>query len=96
MSSFLENQIIDTNKDIKEVVVVGYGDQKPSAEGVFVRGTDKDPLVIVDGKPMDGAKLKDIDPKTIDHMEVLKDKAAIEKYGEKAKNGVLIVTTKKK
>ena len=29
-------------------------------------------------------------------MEVLKDKAAIEKYGEKAKNGVLIVTTKKK
>ena len=86
----------DTDKDIKEVVVVGYGDQKPSAEGVFVRGTDKDPLVIVDGKPMDGAKLKDIDPKTIDHMEVLKDKAAIEKYGEKAKNGVLIVTTKKK
>ena len=86
----------NTTKDIKEVVVVGYGDQKPSTEGVFVRGTDKDPLVVVDGKLIDGAKLKDIDPKTIDHMEVLKDKAAIEKYGEKAKNGVLIVTTKKK
>ena len=86
----------DTYKDINEVVVVGYGDQKPSTEGVFIRGTDKDPLVVVDGKLIDGAKLKDIDPKTIDHMEVLKDKAAIEKYGEKAKNGVLIVTTKKK
>ena len=86
----------DTYKDINEVVVVGYGDQKPSTEGVFIRGTDKDPLVVVDGKLIDGAKLKDIDPKTIDHMEVLKDKAAIEKYGEKGKNGVLIVTTKKK
>ena len=84
------------DNQVNEVVVVGYGDQKPTAEGVFVRGTDKDPYIIVDGKPIDGAKLKDIDPKTIDHMEVLKDKAAIEKYGDKAKDGVILITTKKK
>ena len=83
-------------KQINEVVVVGYGDQKPAAEGVFIRGTaDKEPYVIVDGKPIDGAKLKDIDPKTIDHMEVLKSQEAVKKYGEKAKDGVIVITTKK-
>ena len=91
--------------------MVGYGGQKsnavgtftptaeggsaPKAEGVFIRGTDKEPYIIVDGKPIDNATLKDIDPKTIDHMEVLKDQPAIEKYGEKAKDGVIIITTKR-
>ena len=70
-----------------ETVVVGYGDKVQS---------DKEPYVIVDGKPIDGAKLKDIDPKTIDHMEVLKSQEAVKKYGEKAKDGVIIITTKKK
>ena len=69
-----------------EVVVVGYGDQKP----------DKEPYIIVDGSPIDNSKLKEIDPKTIDHMEVLKSKVAIEKYGEKGKDGVIIITIKKK
>jgi len=40
--------------------------------------------------------VKEIDPSTISNMEVLKDQPAIEKYGEKAKNGVVIITTKKK
>ena len=57
---------------------------------------EKEPYVVVDGKPIDGAKLKEIDPKTIEHMEVLKSKVAIEKYGEKAKNGVIVITIKKK
>jgi len=67
---------------MNETVVVGYG-------------PENEPYVIVDGKPIDGSKLKEIDPKTIDHMEVLKSQPAIEKYGEKAKNGVIIITTKK-
>ena len=91
---------------LQELVVVGYGDQKPNAvgtftptnkaEGVFVRSSDKAPYIIVDGKPIDNSKLKDIDPKTIERMDVLKDKAAIEMYGEKAKNGVIVITMKKK
>ena len=68
----------------------------PTAEGVFIRSTDKEPYIIVDGKPIEGAKLKDIDSKTIERMDVLKDKAAVEKYGEKAKDGVILITTKKK
>ena len=69
-----------------ETVVVGYGDKAQS---------DKEPYVIVDGKPIDGAKLKEINPQTIDHMEVLKSQEAVKKYGDKAKNGVIVVTTKK-
>jgi TonB family protein len=53
------------------------------------------PLVIMDGTVIDHEKLKTIDPQTIERMEVLKDQPAIEKYGEKAKNGVIIITTKK-
>ena len=75
-----------------ETVVVGYGNE---FKGVAVPASGNDPYIVVDGKPIEGAKLKEIDPKTIDHMEVLKDKSAIEKYGEKAKNGVIVITTKK-
>ena len=49
----------------------------------------------MDGTVIDHEKLKTIDPQTIERMEVLKDQPAIEKYGEKAKNGVIIITTKK-
>ena len=76
---------------IAEAVVVGYGNEN---KGVAFSGSNA-PYIVVDGKPIDGAKLKEIDPKTIDHMEVLKDKASIEKYGDKAKNGVIVITTKK-
>jgi hypothetical protein len=40
--------------------------------------------------------VKKINPDNISHMEVLKDKAAIEVYREKAKNGVVVIHTKKK
>ena len=72
------------------------GGSAPKAEGVFIRSTDKEPYIIIDGKPIDGAKLKDIDPKTIERMDVLKSQEAVEKYGDKAKDGVIVITTKKK
>ena len=53
-------------------------------------------LYVVDGKLMD----KDFDPNSlapndIESITVLKDAGAIEKYGEKAKDGVIEITTKK-
>ena len=52
------------------------------------------PLIYIDGVKYTG-DLKDIDPATISSMEVLKDQKAIEKYGDEAKNGVLLITSKK-
>ena len=67
-----------------ELVVVGYGSE-----------TYQKPLVYVDGKEYPFENISKIDPKTIDRMDVLKDKEAVDKYGEKAKNGVILITTKK-
>ena len=67
-----------------ELVVVGYDSE-----------TSQKPLVYVDGKEIPFENMSKVDPKTIDRMDVLKDKQAVDKYGEKAKNGVILITTKK-
>lgn len=55
----------------------------------------KKPLFIVDGKEVANDKFVELDPDSIKSVTVLKDKAAIKKYGDKGKNGVVIVETKK-
>jgi hypothetical protein len=55
----------------------------------------KDVLYIIDGKEMESISMKDIDPNTIKSINVLKGENAEKKYGEKGKNGVIEVTTKK-
>ncbi len=47
------------------------------------------------GSNLAADKVKEIDPQTIDHIDVLKDKSAVEMYGEKATHGAVIITTKK-
>ncbi len=56
----------------------------------------KDVLIIVDGKEMPvGVKLEDcIKPENIASINVIKDKTAVAVYGEKAKNGVLLIKSK--
>ena len=54
------------------------------------------PLIIIDGQRATAEQVDALDSKTIDHVDVLKDKASIEMYGEAGKNGVIIITTKKK
>lgn len=53
------------------------------------------PLLLVDGVEYTGS-LDAIDPNTIEKIEVWKDPAKIAPYGEKGKNGVILVTIKKK
>ncbi len=52
-------------------------------------------LYIVDGKEISAKKTQEVKPGNIDNITVLKDKSATELYGEKGKNGVVIITTKK-
>jgi len=68
----------------------------PGNHSVTLRGTPilQDLLVILDGTPMDSEKINSIDPKTIESITVLKDASARALYGEKAKNGVILITTK--
>ena len=94
----------DAKNKPSEVVVVGYGSNEKETTAYKVGyaaskaglGTEKIPLLYVDGKEFPFENIGKIDPKTIERMDVLKDKSAIEKYGEKAKDGVILITLKKK
>lgn len=60
--------------------------------GVSSINTNSDPLVLVDGVPMD---MNQLDPSTIESVTVLKDAAASAIYGARAANGVIVVKTKR-
>lgn len=62
---------------------------------VFLNDGDSKPLIIMDGKEVPDGKMKDLDHENIETIEVLKGSKAVEKYGEKAKDGVVIITSKK-
>jgi len=51
------------------------------------------PLYILDGEEFQG-KLDDIEPDDIKSIDVLKGESAIELYGEKGKDGVIVITSK--
>lgn len=58
--------------------------------------TDKTkPLIVVDGTIMKDLDLNNINPNTIEAINVLKGEKALAKYAEKGANGVVEITTKK-
>lgn len=65
---------------------------------IIVRGFDgkKNPLVIVDGKKITHDEFQEIKPENIESVSVLKNKSAVDVYGEEGKDGVILITTKKK
>lgn len=79
----------------KKIMVRKIGATKGDGNIHVISTGGEKPLMIVDGKEMKGDVLKDMDPDRIDKIEVLKGDQAIAEYGEKGKNGVVIITTKK-
>ena len=58
-------------------------------------GKTKEPLIMIDGKRSTKAEMDALDEKRIDHINVLKEKAATEIYGAEGINGVIEIKTKK-
>ena len=58
--------------------------------------SDKNPLFILDGKEITKKEMDALDPDSIEKIEVLKGDNATEKYGDKGKDGVILITTKDK
>jgi TonB-dependent SusC/RagA subfamily outer membrane receptor len=52
-------------------------------------------IIMLDGKEITKKEYGDLNPSTISTVSVLKDKSATAVFGEKGKNGVVVVTTKK-
>lgn len=75
-------------RDLNEIVVTYLGEQQDDK-------IKPDPYVIIDGVPSDSKTLKLLDQTKIESVSVLKDDKAISAYGEKGRNGVIIVNTKK-
>ncbi|MDQ0968426.1 TonB-dependent SusC/RagA subfamily outer membrane receptor [Flavobacterium sp. W4I14] len=71
---------IDTPKEVRYLL---NKDFDPKAE----------PLYIIDGKEV--SEIKNLDQESIESIEVLKDSSAGTLHGDKGKNGVVIITTKK-
>jgi bla regulator protein blaR1 len=82
-----------TNKGKKVTMKsLGNGDNK-----IFISGdSDKEPLFFLNGKEVSKKVIEELDSDSIDKVEVLKGESATKKYGKKAKDGVVIITTKKK
>ena len=66
----------------------------PTAVGWFVAEDAKNPIVMLDGHRISYETLKRMDSEEIASVTVLKDQPAVDQYGEEARNGVILVTTK--
>jgi Antirepressor regulating drug resistance, predicted signal transduction N-terminal membrane component len=79
--------------------IISITKESGTNSSIRVRGTgtmENKPLIVIDGIPKDASfNLADINPENIKSIDVLKDAAAVEKFGEEAKSGVIIITTKK-
>ena len=70
-----------------------------SDPSIIIRGNgtingSTSPLYIIDGVPF-GGNISDLNPQDIESLTVLKDAASAALYGNRAANGVILITTKK-
>ena len=80
------------------VLAVPAGDPGESAS-IRIRGVgsvtgDNSPLYVIDGVPL-GGSMADINPNDIESLTVLKDATSAALYGNRASNGVILITTKR-
>lgn len=82
-------------------VQITPGDGAPGNTGTIrIRGgasltASNNPLVVVDGVPLESGGLGVVNPNDIASMTILKDASATAIYGSRGSNGVIIIQTKK-
>lgn len=72
----------------------GYDGATFYIRGMSTFGSNKSPLIVLDGVEIVNAMLNNIPPETIESFSILKDATATALYGSRGANGVIIVTTK--
>ena len=82
------------------VQILPSGGSPGSSGTIRIRGAaslnaSNDPLIVVDGVPLENTSLSMLNPNDIESFSVLKDASAAAIYGSRASNGVIMVTTKK-
>ncbi|WP_318311578.1 M56 family metallopeptidase [Flagellimonas crocea] len=85
--------VIRDSDDDEDIEVIS---KENDSSYFFIDNDGKDePLYYIDGKKAKSTDIREMSPSNIESMKVLKGDMAIEKYGKKAKNGVIEITTKK-
>ncbi|MGN5954155.1 SusC/RagA family TonB-linked outer membrane protein [Sphingobacterium lactis] len=72
-----------------------FEDVKINLRGIRSLTGNNNPLLVMDGVPMELNYLSSINPNDVDNVSVLKGAAAAAIYGPDARNGAILVTTKK-
>ena len=62
---------------------------------LILSATNKEPLIMINGEKASLDIFNELDDDAIETIEVLKGDSATEKYGEEAKDGVILIKTKK-
>ena len=73
-----------------------HADYKADTVPVITLKNHEKALIILDGKTISNDELKKVNPENIESVNVIKDQAALAQYGDKGKNGVVIIATKGK
>jgi TonB-dependent SusC/RagA subfamily outer membrane receptor len=76
----------------------GFRHRDRPFKGIIIKnylGNRVDPLYVVDGQVTTAKELEEIDGNKIASISVLKDGTAESIYGEKARNGVIVIEMKK-
>ena len=82
----------DKDENVFKIKTVGKGNNK-----IFISGdSENKPIFILDGKEVSKEVIDELDSDNIEKMEVLKGDSTTKEYGDKGKNGVIIITTKTK
>lgn len=81
------------------VQVVRNGGAPGEGGTIRIRGigtvNNSDPLIVVDGVPLAFGNINDINPNDIESVNILKDASSSAIYGQRAANGVILITTKR-
>jgi len=63
--------------------------------GVSTLSAGSNPLLVIDGLPVESISINDLNPYDIESINILKDAASAAIYGARASNGVIVVVSKK-
>lgn len=102
--SFEQTSMISVNQMLQGQAAginVSTGSGQPGQNAtIMIRGRnslsgDAEPLFIIDGVPVDQDNMRNINQNDVESISVIKDAAAMYIYGNRASNGVVLITTKK-
>jgi hypothetical protein len=91
----LNNQVIVTDKEGKKEIYQKASDSVVKVQGFKIKGSENQPLIFVDGVEISKAEMEKISPDKIQSVSVFKGEDATKTYGERGKNGVILISLKK-